>query len=110
MAVEAEQPEAKEEKKDSKMAGHKKMLAEGWFSGGAEERHGHPYVSRSALKSYMVSKLAMKESTVDTYLRPGKDDHLIGALLLADVIAPHEHGWIVTSPEMASAMLLRKAI
>jgi hypothetical protein len=110
VAVEAEPPEAKEEKKDSKMAGHKKMLSEGWFSGGAEERHGQPYVSRSALKAYMVSKLAMKESTVDTYLRPGKDDHLIGALLLADVIAPHEHGWIITSPEMASAMLLRKAI
>jgi putative DNA primase/helicase len=108
VAVEAEPPEAKDEKKDSKIAGHKKMLSEGWFSGGAEERHGQPYVSRSALKAYMVSKLAMKESTADTYLRPGKDDHLIGALLLADVIAPHEHGWIVTSPEMASAMLLRK--
>jgi hypothetical protein len=36
-------------------------------------------------------------------------DKLIGSLILAEIITPHEHGWIIIDDIQASAMLMRKA-
>ena len=99
----AEQPRKKESKIDS----HRKAWEKAWWVSGAEEREGKPYLSRSALKDKLISD-GNAERTVRNMVNPSYDDKLIGALLQADLIEPHEHGWIMVNETHASALLIRK--
>jgi hypothetical protein len=48
----------------------------------------------------------LSQATANTYAQPGKKGRLINNLLLAEVIAPMEHGWVVVEPVTASSMML----
>ena len=95
-------------KKESKVEGLRKQFVAAWYDSKAEEREGLPYVSRSALKHFLVANLNCSEATADKKLKPGSADQLIGALLIAEIISPFENGWIVSNEVCASAMLMDK--
>ena len=72
-----------------------------------EERDGCPYVSRSALKE-LLTKDGHAERTVRNMLNPSYADKMIGVLINAETIKPHEHGWIIIDEALSSSLRMRK--
>jgi len=96
-------------KKNSKIDGHRKTFENAWWASGAEERNGLPYLSRSAMMDYFIQKLDVSEASARQYIKPSVPGKPIADLLIAQIIEPFEHGWIVIDPVQSSAMLIRKA-
>jgi hypothetical protein len=94
--------------KESKLDKHRKMFENAWFASDAEERQGSPYLSRSAFQAFLVSNQGLSESSAKMYVKPSVEGKPIYELLLAGVIQPYEHGWIVISEADASAMMLKR--
>ena len=103
--VEAQAPAVP--KKESKLESNRKAFENAWWGTGAEERNGLPYISRSALKDKLAAD-GRKPRTIENDLSAAYPDKLIGSLILAQIIVPFEHGWIVIDDVQASAMLMRK--
>lgn len=99
----AEAPAKKE--KESKHDVSRKLFERAWWKSGTEERDGRPYVSRSAMKELLISD-GMAERTVQNILNASYTDKAIGILIQADIIAPYEHGWIMTNEVHSSALLM----
>jgi putative DNA primase/helicase len=61
-----------ERKKESKLDGHKKLFSSAWWESGAEVVDDLPYISRSALMDYIVSKSKLKisEASARQYCKP----------------------------------------
>lgn len=104
--IEITEGEPKQNKKDSKLQGHIKTFERAWWHGGAETRNDYPYVSRSAMKE-MLAKDGLAERTVTNKLDSSRDD-MIGMMINGEVIAPHEHGWIMLDEVQASAMMMAR--
>ena len=96
-------------KKDSKIENHRKTFENAWWSSGAEERNGLPYLSRSAMMDYCIQKLAVSEASAKQYIKPSVPGKPIADLLMSQIIEVFEHGWIVIDDAQASAMLIRKS-
>ena len=96
-------------KKDSKIQNHRKTFENAWWSSGAEERNGLPYLSRSAMMDYCVQKLAVSEASAKQYIKPSVPGKPIADLLMSQIIEVFEHGWIVIDEAQASAMMIRKS-
>lgn len=100
--VQCEPPAA--ERKDSPYAASRKRFERAWFSSGCEMRGSSPYVSRSALISFLIGNDGYSDSTAKKASMP--DGKIIGELLNSGLISPIEHGWEVVSAEWVTAMLL----
>jgi phage/plasmid primase-like uncharacterized protein len=96
-------------KKDSKIDSHRKTFENAWWSSGAEERNGLPYLSRSAMMEYLVQKMNVSESSAKVYIKPSATGKPISDMLVAEIIEAFEHGWTVIDDTQASAMLIRKS-
>ena len=94
-------------KKESKLDSHRKTFENAWWGTGAEIREGLPYISRSALKDKLAAD-GRKPRTIENDLSAAYPDKLIGALILAEIISPLEHGWTVIDDVQSSAMMMRK--
>jgi putative DNA primase/helicase len=106
-AVLAAGNEPAEAKKDSPLARHQKTFENAWWSAGAEDIDGEPYLTRSAL----IKKLeddGMAERTVKNMINPSYDNRLIGAMIMANVIKKQRDGWAVIDNVWASAMMLNR--
>lgn len=107
VVAQAQAPESS--KKESKISSHRKTFENAWWASGAEERNGLPYLSRSALVEYLTSKMGLSEATAKQYAKPSVPGRPITDLIVAEIIEPLEHGWVVTNETQASAMLIRKS-
>ena len=96
-------------KKDSKIDSHRKTFENAWWSSGAEERNGLPYLSRSAMMDYLVQKMNVSETSAKQYIKPSVPGKPIADMLMAEIIEAFEHGWTVIDETQASAMLIRKS-
>ena len=96
-------------KKDSKIDSHRKTFENAWWSSGAEERNGLPYLSRSAMMDYLVQKMNVSETSAKQYIKPSVPGKPIADMLVAEIIEAFEHGWTVIDETQASAMLIRKS-
>lgn len=96
-------------RKDSKIDSHRKTFENAWWSSGAEERNGLPYLSRSAMVDYLVQKMDVSETSAKQYIKPSAPGKPIADMLVAEIIEAFEHGWIVIDDAQASAMLIRKS-
>ena len=96
-------------KKDSKIDSHRKTFENAWWSSGAEERNGLPYLSRSAMMEYLVQKMNVSESSAKVYIKPSATGKPISDMLVAEIIESFEHGWIVIDDTQASVMMIRKS-
>lgn len=95
-----------ETKSDNKLSKHRKLFENAWVATGAEERSGKPYMSRSGFIEYLVNNMELTEASASMYARPAAKGKPISELLLGQIIAHCEHGWIVVDTVQADAMLL----
>jgi len=98
---------AKAEKQD-KLSKHKKLFESAWWASGAEERDDCPYLSRSGFIEYVVNNLGVKEASAKLYAKPSQAGRPISDLLIGEIIAAYEHGWIMIDDNQSSAMMMRK--
>lgn len=95
-------------RKESKIEAHRKTFENAWWASGCEERNGRPYLSRSAMIAYLTEKLGLSKESAKVYVKPCTSGKPIADLLMAEIIEPFEHGWIVVNEAHASSMLIRK--
>jgi hypothetical protein len=94
--------------KDDKLSKHRKLFEAAWWHGGAEVRDDKPYVSRSAFLDHLIVNQGVTEGTAKMYLKPSVDGRPINELLVGEVIAAHEHGWVLLDEVQGSAMMMRR--
>jgi KaiC/GvpD/RAD55 family RecA-like ATPase len=109
VVVKGEVPESKQKDKSLGFADFEKA----WWSSGAEERGGAPYLTKSVMREYAVANgisnfagamaAGSRRNLID-----GKNARYIINLLDAKLIEVHENGWIVIDPGTASGMMLKK--
>lgn len=99
----AQKPHKKPTKHDENM----RTIERAWWSSGAEEREGAPYLSRSALRDLLL-KDGMSERTAKNKTEASRTDGLIAPMINARVLEAVEHGWIFTDQAQASAMMMQK--
>lgn len=104
--MQADKP--KQEKKESTFNSWRKVFDEAWWASGAELSEGKPYLTRSALLDYMISKMGNSEKTAEKHLKPSVKDGLVFALVPGGYLEPHERGWVVVNDESISSLLMRK--
>ena len=95
-------------RKDSKIEANRKTFENAWWASGCEERNGLPYLSRSAMLDYLIEKLGLSEASAKQYIKPSMPGKPIADLLMAEIIEPFEHGWVVVNETQASSMMIRK--
>lgn len=94
--------------KDSPIKKHQKAFETAWWGCGAEDKDGRPYISRSALKDYLLSN-GYAQRTVTNILNPAHGKGMICELVAAGVIEMHErHGWILLDTVAAFALIQRR--
>ena len=94
-------------KKDSPLAKQQKTFENAWWDSGAEDIDGVPYLSRSAL----IQKLeddGMAERTIKNMTNPSYENKLIGALIIANMIAKNSGGWTIIDAVWSSAMMVNR--
>ena len=95
-------------KRPSKVDEARQKFERAWAFGGMEMRGDRPYVSRSAMKTWMTENCALSDRTVRNQLDPSRDDGIISRLIAAGCITAHEHGWIVADDLMMVAAMVGK--
>ena len=95
-----------QDKPESKLSRFKKQIEAAWFDSGAEMRSDIPYISRSGMGQYLA-KNGRKERTILNDMNASRQENIIGALLLGEIIEPFEHGWIVKNMVLASIMKIQ---
>ena len=93
-------------KKPSPVDAARKTFEAAWWSSGMEERRELPYVSRAALRAYLLEQ-EWKESSIKQVLKPN-GGKLIQLLLDGGIISPEEHGWVVSNEVQATGLLIAK--
>jgi putative DNA primase/helicase len=94
-------------KKDSPIVKHQKLFENAWWTSGAEDIDGQPYLTRAALTRKLEDD-GMADRTVQNMLNPSYDNKLVGALMMANIIEKHADGWIVIDRVWASAMVVSR--
>ena len=97
-----------ERRKESKLDMWRKMFEAAWWASGAEIVDGSPFVSRSALLDHVKNKLELTEASARQYIKPSVSDKLIGALIVAEMVAVMDAGFAVICPQTAGLMVMMK--
>ena len=84
-----------------------------WWSSGAEDRGGAPYLTKSVMRDYATTNGITSFPRAEAEgsrrnLIDGKNAKYINKLIDAGLIEAHENGWIVIDPGTASGMMLKK--
>ena len=98
----------KPHKKPTKHNENVRTVERAWWSSGAEERNGLPYLSRSALRDLLV-KDGMAERTAKNKTEASRPEGIIAQLLNAGTLETFEHGWIFINEVQVSAMMMQKS-
>jgi phage/plasmid primase-like uncharacterized protein/KaiC/GvpD/RAD55 family RecA-like ATPase len=97
----------KPHKKPTKHDENNRTVERAWWSSGAENRDGLPYISRSALRDLLV-KDGMAERTAKNKTEASRPEGIIAPLLNAGVLESFEHGWVFKNEAQVSAMLMQR--
>lgn len=95
-------------KKPTKHDENVRTVERAWWSSGAEERGGLPYLSRSALRDMLVRD-GMAERTAKNKTEASRPEGIVAQLLNAGVLQTCEHGWIFINEVQVSAMMMQKS-
>jgi phage/plasmid primase-like uncharacterized protein len=98
----------KPHKKPTKHDENVRTVERAWWSSGAEERNGLPYLSRSALRDLLV-KDGMAERTAKNKTEASRPEGIVAQLLNAGTFETFEHGWIFINEVQVSAMMMQKS-
>jgi len=106
---EAVAAEKKPTKRGNRIDKHRKAFENAWWASGAEEREGQPYVSRSALKAYLMDHMGLSTSNAAQQVKASADPgKMVRDLLDAEHITACENGWRTVPSIDSDSMLLRK--
>ena len=97
----------KPHKKPTKHDENNRLVERAWWSSGAENRDGLPYISRSALRDLLI-KDGMAERTAKNKTEASRPEGIIAPLLNAGVLESFEHGWVFKNETQVSAMLMQR--
>lgn len=96
-------------KKPPKQIEAMRVLERAWWDSACEERNGIPYVSRSAVRKFLVTNEGKAERTAENLTDKSRPNSLVFDLLQAGSIEAFEHGWLMVDHVQASAMMISKA-
>lgn len=108
--LEPEEEPIKKEKKDSKLLDSIKLFSNAWREMGADTNEGYPYISESALLHYLVINMKLSESSAKQYIKTSAEGRFINKLIVAQIIKPAEHGFILVDNEISSALLMSQVV
>jgi hypothetical protein len=100
------QSEAENDDTNRGLGKWQKMFSNAWVATGADLIDEKPYISRAALRDYLIDDNRLSATTAAQYVKPSAQGKLISELLLAECIKPAANGWCVTEPVWASGMIL----
>jgi putative DNA primase/helicase len=106
-AVMVEGHEPVKAKKDSPIQRHRKLFENAWWSAGAEDVDGEPYLTRAAFAAYLEMQ-GHSDGTIKNYMKPSYDKGPIAMLQEGQVIRNHQNGWIILDQVWASALLMTR--
>ena len=96
-------------KKGSNYESFRQTFEAAWWDSEAEDKNGKPYLSRSALMSWLIQKeIAKTEQSASQMCKPSQTTRLIGMLTVNGIIEPFEHGWVVINEDHGPSMMIRK--
>jgi hypothetical protein len=109
VVVKGEAPETKKKNDNDLFVDFEKA----WWTSGAEDRGGLPYLTKSVMRDYAVANgiatfSGAKADGSRRNLIDGKDARYINKLIDSKIIEVHENGWIVIDPGTSSGMMLKK--
>lgn len=109
VVVKGEVPEEKQKSSGNFFVDFEKA----WWSSGAEDRGGAPYLTKSVMRDYATTNGIASFPRAEAEgsrrnLIDGKNAKYINKLIDAGLIEAHENGWIVIDPGTASGMMLKK--
>jgi phage/plasmid primase-like uncharacterized protein/KaiC/GvpD/RAD55 family RecA-like ATPase len=109
VVVKGEVPESKQKDKSLGFADFEKA----WWKGGAEDRGGAPYLTKSVMRDWAVANgisnfPGAKAAGSRRNLIDGQNARYINNLLDAKLIEVHENGWIVIEEGQATGMMQAK--
>ena len=82
------------------------QITEAWRSSGEEVLEGRPYITRSALLSFAINNLNLKESSAIKYVQPSQKGKLVGLLIDGNVLEEAQNGFVIVEPSMVSQLLM----
>ena len=94
-----------EREKTSKESHFMRTFRNAWDDSGQEVLDEMPYLTRSALVSWLSTFGGMKTATAEKHVKPGSGDCLVGSLMNAKMIVWRENGYVVIADNHASPML-----
>jgi len=110
--VPAGTPEEKKKKtKEGKLEAYVETIEAAWWATGEQVVDGAPFVSRNALRQYLIEQRGLSPDSADVYLRPSSKGKLIAELIAAKVVEVTQDnaGWRIVDAGLAASLLLRKA-
>jgi hypothetical protein len=105
-------PEEKKKKtKEGRLESHIETIESAWWATGEQVVDGAPFISRDALRQYLIEQRGISPESADVYLRPSSKGKLIAELTAAKVVeaARDNVGWRIVDAGLAASLLLRKA-
>lgn len=94
-------------KVDKKAHKDRRILEKAWWWSGAEVQNGKPYISRSALKRYLVQVMGNKETFANKQVKI-ESGELAGRLFEMDYIAESGHGFVIIDRIDAGTLVQNK--
>ena len=87
---------------------HRQNFENAWLGSGMEIQNGLPYLTRSALRDFMINTTGLAARSVENQLRPGRKNGLINLLLEHQIIQDYAAGWVVIDQITVSSMLIQR--
>jgi putative DNA primase/helicase len=87
---------------------HMSKLERAWFASGAEDVDGRPYITRTALATWLTKNDGQSEANTKQILKPSAKGKMINVLISEGYIEIFEDGFLVVNDIEASAMMISR--
>lgn len=95
-------------KRDAKLSGYLKVIADAWASKSGEFVDDLPYITRSALRDYLVDNEVYAERTINNVMGPSAKRGLIFACLESGDIRERVPGLLIVAPDIIKTIGLMR--
>lgn len=102
IAVPDERPH--EPKRSATLKKYMKVVTNAWASKSGEFVHDMPYLSRSALRDYMVENDTYAKGSIKNYMSAEATSGPVVGLLESGDIREHEHGFLIVAPDIIATI------
>lgn len=86
----------------------RQLIEEAWISSGMELLHDNPYITRSALREYMIKNTELSTTTINNKLKPSRKYGIIHGLIENHEVSEAGAGYILNGLMTASIMKVLK--